>query len=180
MRIIIRAVAERAAMVDYLLSELPDAEVVWDVTRNALDTFLEALRRAGNEPAVHMEDDTLLTSNFRQKLTAAIEERPAVISQFFSMRKDDLTVGSRWDKNFLMGQCFYMPATYSHQLLDYSARWPGRAKHPTGLDTMLSDWLKERHESYWIHIPSLVEHRQVKSAIDSRRSSKRQSKTFQP
>ena len=35
-----------------------------------------------------------------------------------------------------------------------------------------------RKLAYWIHVPSLVQHRVAVSMIDSRRSSKRQSKTF--
>ncbi len=43
---------------------------------------------------------------------------------------------------------------------------------------MVADFLKERHMRYYIHVPSLVEHRIGKSLIDPRRSSRRQSLTF--
>ena len=51
-------------------------------------------------------------------------------------------------------------------------------EHPNGTDAMVRDFLKDRKEKYWIHCPSLVDHRQGKSVIDPRRSSKRQSFTF--
>jgi len=46
------------------------------------------------------------------------------------------------------------------------------------LDTMIGDWLKKRKERYWVVVPNLADHQIGKSAIDSRRSSKRVSKTF--
>jgi hypothetical protein len=178
MRYIVRAVLEREHFVAELQRRLPCLEVCLDIKRNAMDTFLRALDMAGDDACVHMEDDTVLTSGFQQKAEAVIAQHPDRVIQFFSMRNADLTVGSRWDRNFLMGQCFYLPAGASASVRRYHDRWPGKALHPTGLDTMVGDWLRERREDYWLHVPSLVDHRQVRSAIDPRRSTKRQSKTF--
>lgn len=178
-RIIIRAMPERADMVDTLLADLPDALICYDQQRDAMDTFLRALALAGDEPAVHMEEDVRLASNFRDRLEAAIAERPEHVIQFFSMRKADLTTGSRWDSNYLMLQCTYLPAEYSALIRAYAPVWPARKEHPTGCDTLIRDWLKARRERYWIHVPSLVDHLPVKSLIDPRRSTKRQSLTFE-
>lgn len=177
-RIIIRAIKERKAYLDYLVDELPEAEIVYDQTRNAMDTFFDALTLAGKDAAVHLEDDVVLADNFVLRLESAIKQRPESVIQFFSMRKADLTIGSRWDSNFLMAQCFYMPAGMAQDVLAYAKDWPGYSDHPTGLDTLFSDFLKSRKIKYWIHIPNLVDHRVGKSAIDPRRSSKRVSKTF--
>jgi hypothetical protein len=178
-RIIIRAVRERQPYVDYLMENLPDAEVCWDTTRNAMNTFLDALRMAGDDPVIHMEDDAVLAENFRERVQAEIAKRPNTVIQFFSMRKDDIEVGCRMDGNFLAAVCFYFPAGYSKELLAYFPIWGNRKIHPTGLDTMIGDWLKKRKERYWIVVPNLANHQIGKSAIDSRRSSKRVSKTFQ-
>jgi hypothetical protein len=43
----------------------------------------------------------------------------------------------------------------------------------------MADWLATRGERYWLHVPSLVQHRVVPSVINRRRSSRRQSVTFQ-
>lgn len=178
-RIIIRAVRERQSYVDYLQENIPDAEVCWDKTRNAMDTFLSALTMSGNDPIVHMEEDAFLATDFRTRLEAEIARQPDKVIQFFSMRKGDLEVGSRWDNSFLMGQCFYLPAGYSKLILDFYSVWEERDLHPTGLDTMVGHFLRKRKEKYWIHVPNLVDHRVGKSQIDPRRSSKRISKTFQ-
>lgn len=176
---LIRACRERQEFVDYLLERIPGAVVIYDTNRNAMDTFRAALAAAGDGPAVHMEDDIILTRRFTEKVEAAIAERPHMPIQFFSMRKADLTVGSREEpgRTFLMGQCFYLPAGMSRELLAY--RWPRLREHPTGLDLMVADFMRERRMRYWLHVPSLVQHRRGKSLIDPRRSSYRQSFTFE-
>lgn len=178
-KIIIRAIPDkRVEYVEYLERFIPDAVMCYDQTRNAMDTFLSGMRMAEGLPAVHMEDDVILTKGFREKLEAAIEEKPDTLIQFFSMRKKDHTEGSRLDRSFTMNQCHYHPAGYSEAIADFYDIWPGKEEHPTGYDLLIRDWLKSRREPYWIHCPNLVDHRVCKSEIDPRRSSKRQSYTF--
>jgi hypothetical protein len=178
--VIIRAVLpDRQSYVDYLTSELPEAKLCIDQTRNAMDTFLAALVMAGDGPALHMEDDALLCSGFREKVNTEIALHDRSVINFFSFRKDDVEIGSRWDGSFCNAQCFYLPPGYSRGLLAFAPYWKGREKHPTGLDLMVSDWLKARREKYRLHVPSLVDHRVCTSIIDPRRSSRRQSLTFE-
>ena len=143
-----------------------------------MTTFLAAMRQAGQDAAVHMEEDILITQNFYQKLLAEIAKRPNEVIQFFSMREADLIIGSRYDNSYMMNQCVYFPAGFSALLLDYYHVWDKKVQHPTGTDIMINDFLRSRKEKYWIHVPSLVEHRIAQSRINPRRSSKRQSKTF--
>lgn len=177
---VIRAVPERAAFVSYLTARLPGAVVVWDRTRNALDTFVEACRAAGRAGALHVEDDVMLTAGFPAKAGGVIAGRPDSVVQFFSMRAADLTAGSREEpgRTFLMGQCFYLPPGVSAEVAAFAAGWGRRDEHPTGLDLMVADYLKETRRRYWLSVPSLVQHRSGRSAIDPRRSSARQSPTF--
>ena len=177
-RIIIKAMPHRAEFISYLRRLLPHAEWCFDVKRSATDTFLRGLEMAGDDPSVHMEEDVILTNNFVQKLEAAIAERPNEMIQFFSMRIDDIRIGSRHDRSFMMNQCHYFPRGYCRALLEFARAWPGWEKDPNGYDTMMQAWMRSRHEPYWIHVPSLVNHRVAKSMIDHRRSSRRQSKTF--
>jgi hypothetical protein len=179
-RIIIKAVPSRQWMVDYLVSRIPHAEVCMDRNRDAFDTFNRALAMAGEDAAVHMEEDVILTRDFLTKIESVIAARPNTFIQFFSMRGADLTVGSRWDRDFLMNQCFYAPPGYSRAILEYYPSWSEKwlAAHPNGTDLMVRHFLKSRRERYWIHVPSLVDHRIARSEIDHRRSSRRQSLTF--
>ena len=114
------------------------------------------------------------------KIALEIEKRPDDVIQFFSMRKDDLTIGSRYINGgrFCMNQCFYLPAGMSRDILDYMDSWGRYAEHPTGYDILMADFFKSRKIKYWNVCPNLVDHAQGKSRIDPRRSSKRQSFTF--
>lgn len=181
-QIILRACESRKEYVPYLKNNIKDLFVVWDNDNNAMHTFLRALLFAGNNAAVHIEDDIILTSNFKEKLDKVIQSRPKNVIQFFSMRKADIEVGSRWDyaSRFMMCQCFYFPPLYSKLLYEYHNIWPKKKQQPrSGYDLLISDFLKSRKEKYWIHIPNLVDHRSVRSVINSRRSRSRQSKTFE-
>jgi hypothetical protein len=175
---IIRTVPERVDTLAAILRELPDAIIVRDRCRDAMDTFLRALDAAGDSPAVHIEDDAILCPRFRERAQAEIAERPDACIQFFSMRRADLTVGSRWDRDFMMAIAFYLPAGWSAELREYAETWPRRAEHPTGVDTMVGDWLRSRRRPHWIVVPNLADHAPVKSAIDPRRRRNRQSLTF--
>ena len=75
---------------------IPRLELCIDKTHNAFDTFNESLRMAGSDPCVHLEDDIILCDHFVDRITNEIMKRPNDVIQFFSMRKDDLTIGSRY------------------------------------------------------------------------------------
>jgi len=180
MRIIARAVRSRVECVEYLKVYLPEAVILFDTTGNAMDTFLSAMILAGSDACVHMEEDIFITKNFVEKLEKAVFDRPLEVIQFFSMRGDDLKIGSRHDcgRTFMMNQCFYLPAGYSKMIHDYYPRWPQKDYHKTGYDILIADFLKERKEKYYIHVPSLVQHRNCQSVINPKRPRFRQSKTF--
>lgn len=148
---------------------------------SAFHTFLEALRsvRPGR-PSLHLEDDVILTTDFGKKIRQAIAEHPDVVIQFFSLRKKDLTIGSRWEsgRTFMMAQCFYLPPGMAGRLLEYAAERPVRKQHPNCIELMIADYLQREKQRYWLHVPSLVQHRVTPSLIDRRRSKFRQSPSF--
>ncbi len=179
-RFIMLAVPEREVWIPEIQAQIPQLEVVRDLTRNVLDTFMRALLEVGDGPAVLLEDDILLTGDFVPKIESAIALRPTMLQQFFSLRKTDILLGSRLmpGPSFCMGQCYYVPGGFAAALYEYWPFWPGRYKHPIGNDTVVAGFLASRREKYWLHVPSLVQHRIAKSAIDPRRSSRRQSPSF--
>lgn len=183
MQIIILAMKERQAYVDYLKNILPDSIVCFDEERSAMATFFKGIRISQDKPTIFLEDDILLTENFQQKASEVISNFPNKIIQFFSMRKADIDVGSRWDNTFTMNQCFYLPTGYGSEIINfYNGYWTEinfDGNRPTSAkDLMMRRWMQKRKEKYWLHCPSLVQHRVTKSLIDPRRSSKRQSFTF--
>jgi GR25 family glycosyltransferase involved in LPS biosynthesis len=164
------------------LMEAADAHVIWDETHDAFATWRRVLAAVGDEAAVVLEDDVILTQNWREKVEAVIAVHPGEVIQFFSMRADDLRVGSRSEpgRTYLMNQCHYLPPGAASSLLAYSEDWKERApEHPTGMDTAMARWMQDNKMRYWLHVPSLVQHRPWKSAI-ARRSSGRQSRSFVP
>lgn len=174
-------VQERVRSVAEIISHVPDVETVWDRNHDAMDTWRLVLDTAGFDPVVILEDDVELTDDWRTKVEEAVSHHPDHIIQFFSMRKADQTTGSRWEpgRTFSMNQCYYLPARVAHHLLQYSQDWAERfPEHPTGYDLLMGQWMKENKLRYWLHVPSLVQHRNWRSEINPKRSGARQSKTF--
>lgn len=179
MRIVITAVPAREPSVRYLTHHLPKATVVWEEGRGAMDTFRRAWATHGNEPRLCLQDDVILCTDFMKRAKEVISARPEAVIQFFSMRKADYE-GPRWDRGsrWLMNQCYYLPEGMAKKILDFSEIWPDIDKHPTADDMVMAAYFKSERISYFNQIPNLVDHAPVQSAIDSRRSKKRQSLTF--
>lgn len=180
----------REEFASYLIERIPNLLV-------SLDTFTDpgkfkntsyknaqqAWQMAGEDACVQMEDDILLCENFYNRIMSAINERPNDVIQFFSMRKKDLTEGSRYEpgSNFLMHQCYYLPPGMAKEIYKYSIEFEDSCEqdeHISPNDLVTRYYFKKNKIKYWLHVPSLVDHRVAKSYIDPRRSSKRQSLTF--
>lgn len=180
MKYILRTCSGREHYAEYISENLSEVIVLKDTKRDPMNNFFLALEAAGDDAAVHLEDDAILTEGFQSKVEAVISEMPDTVIQFFSMRKADLEVGSRYENgsSFLAAVCFYLPPKMSKGLRAYFPTWERLKEHPTGLDLTIADYLKKTKQRYYIHCPNLADHRVGKSAIDSKRSSKRVSKTF--
>lgn len=165
------------------------AEIIWDRKQDAFVTWLDMLEAAGDSPVILMQDDVYTAPRWRERVEAAISERPDDVIQFFSLRKDDAELGSRYmaPSTYLMNQCFYLPDHDAASLLAFSREWYVRRTQgevPTGLDTCMKRWLMEQSRRYWLHVPSLVQHEPWESEIGLAktgrdRSRARQSPTFE-
>tara|TARA_R110000822_G_scaffold24746_1_gene75144 strand:- start:1368 stop:1931 length:564 start_codon:yes stop_codon:yes gene_type:complete len=182
MRYILRTCKGRESYVDYIAKQIPSVEICFDDRGGAMWNFIKSLEITGDDPVVNIEDDIVITKNFQEKAMAVINEKPDSVIQFFSMRKADKTIGSRWDSgaSYLMAQCTYFPSKVSKGLLAYSKKYDRIDHKSQPLDSMVADYLKKTKQRYWIHCPSLVDHRVGVSMIDSRRAkTNRQSFTFE-
>lgn len=132
--------------------------------------------------AVFLEDDILLCENFYHKVLGEINNHAGDVIQFFSMRKEDLTIGSRYiaGYKYLMNQCVYLPLEVIEKILDCFDDFENiRTDNKIGgTDSLIAFTLKKYKLNYWNAVPNLVDHLIGTSAIDRRRSSKRQSLTF--
>ncbi len=180
--------AERQHYIGYLKARIPMLKIAFDdftdakqFSSTAFFNHQKAWSMAGNEAAVIMEDDILLCDSFTDIIESVIADRPSDVIQFFSMRKKDLTEGSRYEpgRTFMMCQCFYLPAGTASELYEFSIDYAETSKDRTcPSDPCIAAFLKSKKLKYWIHCPNLVDHRVGKSLLGPR-SSKRQSKTFQ-
>ena len=184
MKIIVNTVPERKEYFKYLKKNLPDAHFIIDTEkRGAMWGYLQSLKYLNNENGLVLQDDIVLCYDFYKKVTKEIAKKPFNFINFFSMRKDDLTIGSRWMSNFLMNQCVYYPNYHSENIIRWHkeywvpANYEGN-KPTSATDLFLRSYLKKNKIKCWLVIPNLVNHRQGKSSIDSRRSSKRLSFTY--
>jgi len=177
---IVTAVKEREPFVQYLQNHIPDLKVVWDKHKDPMETFMRAWGEYPDRASVRLQDDIILTKQFYYKVHDVIGQHPNDVIQFFSMRKADIETGSRWENgsNYLCNLCYYLPKGMSGDIFDYGSTWKGIVENPTADDLLMRDFLKENKAKYFLHVPSLVEHAQVVSAINPRRSKFRQSKTF--
>lgn len=175
MRFIMRTIGDRD-LSEYKKA-IPPLIFAKDFSHSSLDTFKLALFYAEDDASVHLEDDIILCNNFYDKIRAEIAKRPNDVIQFFSMRGDDIKIGSRYinGSQYLMNQCFYLPKGMAKDVLEFSKTWD--PKDPDS-DTMLRGYFAKNKIKYWNVCPNLVDHKQEKSRINPRRSTKRQSFTF--
>ena len=187
---IVRTCDARNHYWDYLKKTLPAASFCVDDFDKSLGNntpyfnVRKAMQMADGQPTVFLEDDVLFCEDFNHKVTKEINQRPNDIIQFFSMRKADLTIGSRYDRGslFMMGQCFYLPAGVSNLILDcWQEYGEATAFAKRGYtDALVAYALQKNKLKYWICIPNLVDHRVGTSIIDKRRAkTNRQSFTFE-
>jgi hypothetical protein len=161
-------------------SKIPNLEFARDRKHDSMDTFRYSLELTGDDACVNMEDDIILCQDFYNKIQEEIKKRPNDVIQFFSMRGDDLTIGSRYINGgtFCMNQCFYLPKGMSKKLLKYMDEWTRYDEEPNAYDYLMGDYFRLHKIKYWNVCPNLVDHKVQKSRINPRRSSKRQSFTF--
>jgi hypothetical protein len=190
MKYIVMTCKGREHLAKRITDQLPEVIVNYDdftdsgkFTSTAWFNYQRGWKLAGDEPCVQMDDDIILTSDFKNKIEKVIAQHPDEIIQFFSMRKKDVEVGTRIEplSNFMMQQCYYLPKGVAHQIWEFSHKFYEYTEEKScPSDHVISDWGRENKIKYMIYCPNLVDHLDERSAIDKRRSTKRQSKTFQP
>lgn len=176
---IVRTTAVGGHDLTKMLDEIPPLVVLADRDHDAMGNFLKAITFTDG-PCVHLEDDVILCDNFFERISSIIADHPNDVIQFFSMRKDDLTIGTRYipGSQFMMNQCFYLPAGMGKEIAEFWKTSPRQQEAGAPYDLLMADYFKAHRIKYLNWCPNLVDHEVCKSRIDPRRSSKRQSLTF--
>lgn len=177
---IVTAVKERMPFILYLEKHIPNLQIVWDKKRDPMDTFMRAWGEHPDNASLRFQDDIILTKNFLNKAHNVIEKYPNDVIQFFSMRKADKEVGSRWESggNWIGNLCHYLPKGMAGEIYEYGLTWKGLVDNPTADDLLMRDYFKENKIKYFLNCPNFVDHAEVYSVIDRKRSKFRKSKTF--
>ena len=178
----------------YLLpmkQQIPELEIIEDVDKcylpdkgmkSAMYTYLRSIDFV--EPFVRLEDDAILCSDFKRRAEELISKDPTCVHQFFSLRESDRMAGSRYvaGSAFMTTVCIYLPENMGHNIVRFFYdEWRESKRgleNPTGYDILIADYLKKNRLKYFVNVPCLVQHAIEKSAINPKRSSKRQTKMF--
>lgn len=176
---VVRAVEERKPFVEEILKQIPDAVVYYDEFRDPMKSYLHVCKNIiAGQPAVLLEDDIILTSDFKGKIETVISMFPDSLINFFSLSKKHTKPHMKKGREYCMNQCEYFPSGFSLKVVEAYEHWPLREKEPNAYDFLVGyAWGSNRDYIVWC--PSLVQHREVKSIINPKRSSKRQSITFE-
>lgn len=179
MMYVIRAVRKRKEFVDEILKQIPEAIVYYDDYGDAMKSYLYVCREIiKGQPAVLLEDDIILTSDFKRKIEGVIAAYPDMLINFFSLSRKFTKPHMKRGREYCMSQCEYFPSGFSLKVADSYETWPLRESEPNAYDYLVG-YAWGYSNQYLVWCPSLVQHRQVKSEINSKRSTKRQSITFE-
>jgi hypothetical protein len=174
-------VPQRAKHAEWLATAAGEpTEIVWDSEHSAFATYRDVLTAMGDDAAILLEDDAVLTEGWREKIEQVIESRPDRVIRFFEMSKFERTwepgLHERPGRGFGSNVCVYYPAGIAAQFLQWSAEraGPDEKYH----DLLFGKFLHAAQIDYLLHVPSLVQHQPWTSTVMPGRSRKRQSRTF--
>lgn len=161
------------------ISSVVNCDIVEDFVFDPVGCFIKCAELANNEAWVRLEDDVELCNGFKYNIEKAISGLPGEIISFFTLRK--ITENKRMRANdFCMFQCVYIPPGLSTPMIEFynTGEWQRETKNPKDPDVFFREFMKRIGVGYWIWSPSLVQHKEVVSGIDPRRSKKRQAHNF--
>lgn len=143
----------------------------------------QAFRLAGNEPAIHLEDDLILCDDFCNKVIDEIRRRPKNILSFFSRKKNLRETTKKNGFWNIYTHCFYYPGFKNSEVADFIEFYNSNdtAKKEaigTACDLQLSDYAMRNGLDNYLIFPALVQHRRVPTRCKKPRNTARQTTYF--
>ena len=174
---VIQAVWSRRRTVAAMLETVPDAVVYYDMARQPTRACGGSIMAAGGKAHVHMEDDVIMCTGFRDKVEAAIAEQPDEIINFFPGSVRTEVLESKWfpASNFGAHLCVYFPAWFPVAYIDWALanNWhPDPFCRWNAQDYSVREFLKTVKRRYLVWHPILVQHMIGLSSIDRARDHK--------
>ncbi len=163
---------------DYLLDKLSDfgnVKISMDNGNGILDTCKRAWEMYDNQANYHLvvQDDAIIGKNFRINVLKQIDKHPDhAFSFYFGNRKRFLETAKKADINggiemwwISWGVAICLPTKIIPGLLNFFPTIKGHlTKHD---DTVIANYLAKIKMPVWYPMPSLVDHRDEKSLVES-------------
>lgn len=151
---------------------LPQYERPPDIARHACAVIGAGLRDITRPWVLFVEDDAELAEDFGARALEALQQEPADAVSFFSPWAEDLNRlrrGERYypaPRPFVYSQCVALRSELADAWGVCLPTWPDRSPDQrAAIDHALGYCCDELGASLVIHVPSLVQHRQVPSAF---------------
>ena len=173
--------------VEIMKREIPELKVIPCTMDNVFPAFVASFYIEDEyDGMVLLEDDILLCKDFKNKVEALIAQRPnEVISMFESAcSRGELHSEYRNGREFMWNQCNYYPREIGRIISDPKwmipfIEWFDKKGEVWGYpsDTYIGYVLGKNKIKYWMEVPFLVQHLDMKSNFKGRPSN-RQSRYF--
>ena len=173
MSVFIQAIAwdSRRAANARKLARLTGGTIVWDSDHSGgLSTFLrvlEAMAGSDHGGGWIMEDDVELCNDWCARAAAVVADHPRKVIRAFSLTT---TCGEIPGLGFYSTACSYFPPGAPRMILDFYENLNPHIRRHEALeqlhDHLVGLWLDSRGDTYWLHSPSLVQHKAWPSTID--------------
>lgn len=183
MNVIVRTTKNKDFMIDKSYQIFGEYQ---EVSNGLADeNLLYSLKVSNNEAHLNVEDDLIVSKRFWEIANDRIGRYPNNFISFFTLRN---ITADKWirGKEWLMFQCLYIPKGHSNDIIAYyptylqSKRYKDLSERVKNscCDSFVSEYLASKKIKVLLAYPNLVQHRELKSRIDLRRSTKRQSHCF--
>lgn len=166
---------QRKEYLPYLKEKLGGVAAIWDRKNNVWDTRRRALKhhlKRNKKWCLTVQDDCILTDNFKQKVVDFINfiGNDDAVYNFYAQKgiisKADFAKAvdkGYFTKDDLTNEpAFAFPTEYIPEIIKELDNWPGIHKEAGGDGGMRRFFIERGIKTYFC-VPSLVDHRQVKS-----------------
>lgn len=163
---------------DYLLDKLVDfgkVKISMDRGLGILDTSRRAWEMFDKDSDYHLviQDDAVIGKNFRENVLKQIEKKPThAFSFYFGNRKRFYRTArlaaaqGGVEMNWLSwGVAICLPTMIIPEMLEFLGEITGKLENHD--DTAIAHYLKKIELPVWYPMPSLVDHRDEKSLVES-------------
>lgn len=173
--IVIMAHKERAEFIPYLKEKLGDVPVVWDNKNDLWDTCRRAwcvARALGYEYSLVIQDDALITWNFREKAESLLSEDRIFSFYLSRLLEQRVLMAEEHKQNMVVSEMIFnevaicMPTKYVSEMVAYCD------EHEATTDQEIGRWARRAGKKIYYPIPSLVSHRAQAESIYRRNYNK--------